>query len=173
MKPNRIASVYVVDSSVALLGGVPLELLEGHELNMGIASSAFLSRAAFHGAELHVPFVFLSEVGSGVYQGLIASKRTTFEDGQRVREAIFGTTWEYHVPVWDDVFEIQRTLGRAGNTNVAEFLSLALNLGCAFITTDKALVQKVARSGLEIEVHLVTAHLWGTPGALDMHPPTD
>jgi predicted nucleic acid-binding protein len=165
--------VYVVDSSVAFLGGVPLELLEAEDYGLAMAANAFLSRATFHGAELHVPFVFLSEVGSVVYKYLIASGRTTFEDGQRIRQAIFGTTWEYHVSVWDTVFELQRALGRVENTNISEFLTLAHDLECEFITTDEELVEDVRRSGIPVTAQLVTEHPWGEQGAIDDHAPTD
>ncbi len=173
MRPARIARVYVVDSSVAFLGGAPLDLLEAENHGSALAANAFLSRATFHGAELHVPFVFLSEVGSVVYKYLIASGRTTFEDGQRIRQAISGTTWEYHVPAWDSVFELQRTLGRVENTNISEFLSLAQDLECEFITTDEELVEDVRRSGIPVLVQLVTEHPWGEDGAIDDHPPMD
>ena len=59
MKAKRIARVYVVDSDVAFYGSVPLEMVSPELHPLCIACSTFLARASYHGAELHVPSIFL------------------------------------------------------------------------------------------------------------------
>jgi hypothetical protein len=64
VKSKRIARVYVVDSDVAFYGGVPLDAVSPELHPLCIACSTFLARAAYHGAELHVPSIFLSETAN-------------------------------------------------------------------------------------------------------------
>jgi predicted nucleic acid-binding protein len=171
--PERIARIYVVDSNVAFYGGAPPEAFAPHIQPLVQASTAFLSRATFHGAELHVPSVFLSETATLVYRELIVPGVLDLMDGKRVLEAIISTAWDLHFPVFDDVFDLQHALGRADTTTDAEFLALTADLNCEFITTDKVLAEEAKRSVITVPVRLVMDHPWGQPGALEDDPPTD
>ena len=135
------------------------------------ACSTFLARAAYHGAELHVPSVFLSNIASLTYRDLVASEIVTLEGGKVVLEAILGTHWEIHFPVWGDVFDIQHALKRTNSTSIAEFLSVASNLGCAFISTNMMLLEEIQRSKVRVSTLLLTDHIWSQAGALEDHPP--
>ncbi len=172
MRPERIARVYLVDSNVTFYGGAPSEALAAHVLPLAEASNAFLSRATFHGVELHVPSVFLSETATLVYRELVGSGVLNLDDGKRVLEAIITTAWDLHFPVFEDVFDFQHGLGRTDTTGDAEYLAVAAGLGCEFVTADPLLVEEVRRSGITASVVLVTEHPWGQPGALDDFPPT-
>lgn len=171
MNPDPIARVYVIDSSVALYGGIRLELCTPDEQPLAVASSRFLSRAAFHGAELHVPSGFYSEVVSLVWQHFVTVGVVSLEDATILLEDVLGTDWQMHIAVFGEVLNVQRALRRTGSTRDAEYLALAANLECEFVTTDELLAEEVHALGLEIPVVLVTAHPWATPGALDDHPP--
>ena len=130
-----------------------------------------MARAAYHGAELHVPSVFLSNIASLTYRDLVASEIVTLEGGKVVLEAILGTHWEIHFPVWGDVFDIQHALKRTNSTSIAEFLSVASNLGCAFISTNMMLLEEIQRSKVRVSTLLLTDHIWSQAGALEDHPP--
>lgn len=99
MKAKRIARVYVVDSDVAFYGSVPLEMVSPELHPLCIACSTFLAQASYHGAELHVPSVFLSNIASLAYRDLVASEIVTLEVRREVLEATLGTHWEIHFPV--------------------------------------------------------------------------
>jgi hypothetical protein len=163
--------MYVVDSDVAFYGGVPLEAVSPELHPLCFACSNFLARAAYHGAELHVPSVFLSEIASLTYRDLVASGILPLEVGQAVLEAILGTHWEIHFPVWGDVFNIQHALKHLDSTGDAEFLSVASNLGCAFISTNMMLLEEIRRSKVRVSTMLLTDHVWSQAGALEDHPP--
>jgi hypothetical protein len=163
--------VYVVDSDVAFYGGVPLEAVSPELHSLCIACATFLARAAYHGAELHVPSFFLSEVASITYRDLVASELVTLEGGQVILETILGTHWEIHFPVWGDVFNIQHSLKRMDGTGDAEFLSVASNLGCAFISTNMMLLEEIGRSKVQVSTMMLTDHVWSQEGALEDHPP--
>jgi hypothetical protein len=168
---KRIARVFVIDSDVAFYGSVPLEAVSPELHPLCIACSTFLARAAFHGAELHVPSVFLSNVASLAYRDLVTSEIVTLEGGKIVLEAILGTHWEIHFPVWNDVFDIQHALKRTNSTSIAEFLSVASNLGCAFISTNMMLLEEIGRSKIRVSTMMLTDHVWSRLGALEDHPP--
>jgi hypothetical protein len=136
-----------------------------------LACSNFLARAAYHGAELHVPSVFLSEIASLTYRDLVASGILPLEVGRAVLEAILGTHWEIHFPVWGDVFDIQHALKHVDSTGDAEFLSVASNLGCALISTNMMLLEEIQRSKVRVSTLLLTDHVWSQAGALEDHPP--
>jgi hypothetical protein len=171
VKSKRIARVYVVDSDVAFYGGVPLEAVSPELHPLCIACSTFLARAAFHGSELHVPSAFLSETANLTYRNLVASELVTLEGGKIVLEAILGTHWEIHFPVWNDVFDIQHVLKRTNSTSIAEFLSVAAGLSCAFISTNMMLLEEIGRSKVRVSTLMLTDHVWSRPGALEDHPP--
>jgi hypothetical protein len=171
VKAKRIARVYVVDSDVAFYGGVPLDAVSSELHPLCIACSTFLARAAYHGAELHVPSIFLSETTNLTYRNLVASELVTLEGGKIVLEAILGTHWEIHFPVWNDVFDIQHALKRTNSTSIAEFLSVASNLGCAFISTNMMLLEEIGRSKVRVSTMMITDHVWSQEGALEDHPP--
>jgi hypothetical protein len=171
VKSKRIARVYVVDSDVAFYGGVPLEAVSPELHSLCIACSTFLARAAYHGAELHVPSAFLSEIANLTYRNLVASELVTLNDGKVVLEAILGTHWEIHFPVWDDVFDIQHALKHTNSTSIAEFLSVASGLGCAFISTNMMLLEEIQRSKVRVSTMMLTDHVWSQAGALEDQPP--
>ena len=163
--------MYVVDSDVAFYGGVPLDAVSPELHQLCFACSNFLARAAYHGAELHVPSAFLSEVASLTYRDLVVSELVTLEGGKVILEAIFGTHWEIHFPVWNDVFDIQRALKHVDGTGDAEFLSVASNLGCAFISTNMMLLEEIGRSKIRVSTMLLTDHVWSQAGALEDYAP--
>jgi predicted nucleic acid-binding protein len=171
LNPSRIARVYVVDASVAFFGGAHPDLFAPEVRPLAVAASLFLSRAAYHGAELHVPSVFYSEVTSLVWQNFVTTGVVSLEDAKVLLEDLLSTDWQMHIAVFNDVLDVQHALGRTGGTGDAEYLALAENLECEFITSDERLVEEVHALGLEIPVVLVSAHPWATPGALDDHPP--
>jgi hypothetical protein len=171
VKAKRIARVYVIDSDVAFYGSVPLEMVSPELHSLCFACSTFLARAAYHGAELHVPSVFLSNIASLTYRDLVASEIVTLEGGKTVLEAILGTHWEIHFPVWNDVFDIQHALKRTNSTSIAEFLSVASGLGCAFISTNMMLLEEIQCSKVRVSTLLLTDHVWSQEGALEDHPP--
>ena len=171
MKAKRIARVYVVDSDVAFYGSVPLEMVSPELHSLCFACSTFLARAAFHGAELHVPSVFLSNIASLAHRDLVASEIVTLDGGKVVLEAILGTHWEIHFPVWNDVFDIQHALKRTNSTSIAEFLAVASGLGCAFISTNMMLLEEIQHSNIRVSTMMITDHVWSRPGALEDHPP--
>jgi hypothetical protein len=159
VRSKRIARMYVVDTDVAFYGGVLLEAVSPELHPLCLACSNFLARAAYHGAELHVPSVFLSEIASLTYRDLIASEILPLEVGREVLEAILGTYWEIHFPVWNDVFDIQHALNRKSNTGDAEFLSVAAGLGCAFISTNMVLLEEIGRSKVRVSTMMLTDHV--------------
>ena len=161
----------MIDSDVAFYGSVPLEMVSPELHSLCFACSNFLARAAYHGAELHIPNVFLSNVASLTYRDLVASEIVTLEDGKVVLEAILGTHWEIHFPVWNDVLDIQHSLKRINSTSIAEFLSVASNLGCAFISTNMMLLEEIGRSKVRVSTMLLTDHVWSQAGALEDYPP--
>lgn len=87
----------------------------------------------------------------------------------------FGTTWEFHVPTWDDVLELHPRLNlpASSNTHDAEYLAVARDVETTVITTRDVFVQRAASSGLEVPVLFVGDHPWSQPGSLDTHPPSD
>ena len=171
VNPSPIRRVYVIDSGVALYGGIPLDLCTPDERPLAMASSRFLSRAAYHGAELHVPSGFYSEVTTLVWQHFVTTGVIRLEDATILLEDVLSTDWQMHIAVFGEVLKVLSALGRTGGTGVAEYLALAANLECEFVTTDELLAEEVQARDLEIAVVLVTAHPWATPGALDDHPP--
>jgi predicted nucleic acid-binding protein len=168
-----ITRVYVVDAGVAFYGGGDPALFASEVQGLALASGRFLARAAFHGATLHVPSVFYSEVTTLVSRDLISSGVINLEDGTTLLEDILSTDWAMHICVFGYVLRIQGLLGFLGNTNDAEYLALAEGLDCRLITTDEDLCAKVLERELPISVVHVTDHPWATPGALEDWPPTD
>jgi predicted nucleic acid-binding protein len=173
VNPARIARVYVVDAGVAFYGGGDSALFAPEVQSLALASNRFLARAAFHGASLHVPSVFYSEVTALVSRDLIALGVTNLTDATILLEDILGTDWAMHIAVFGDVLRIQQSLGFLGNTNNAEYLALAEDLRCTLVTTDERLCVKVLESGLKVSVMLVTDHPWAQSGALDNDPSTE
>ena len=139
---------------------------------MAVASAWFLTRAAYRGAELHVPSVFYTEVSTLVAQNLISLGVLNLEDGTSLLEAILGTNWEMHIAIFGDVLRIHQDLEPTGRTNDAEYLALT-EMQCTLITTDAALRTKVLERNLGIPVLLVHEHPWSQPGSPDDFPPTD
>lgn len=171
MNPARIARVYVIDSSVAFFGGAHPELFAPEVRPLAVAASLFLSRAAYHGAELHVPSVFYSEVTSLVWQHFVTGGVVSLEDAKVFLEDVLGTDWQLHIAVFGDVLNVQDALGRTGGTGDAEYLALAANLESPFLTTDERLAEDVRALDLEIVVVPITTHKWAIPGAIDDSPP--
>ena len=163
MKPAKIDRYYVVDSSIAIYGGFEARAFTQASQSVAIACASFLSRAAFHGAELHVPFIFFSEITNVLYSRLVGSGLYSLED-------IFSTNWELHFPVRNSVFDTQFKLGHQGSTTDAEFLALAEDLKYTFITTDQQLVQKARATNLKVKVLLVSDHPWAQLGGVDEFP---
>jgi predicted nucleic acid-binding protein len=170
---SSIARVYVVDAGVAFYGGGQPNLFPPTEQSLSVASSWFLTRAAYHGAELHVPSVFYTEVSSLVAQDLISLGTIDLEDGTELLEAILSTNWDMHIAVFADVLRIHQDLEPTGRTNDAKYLALSEMLECTLITTDTGLRAKVLERGLGIPVLLVHDHPWSQPGSPDDFPPTD
>jgi predicted nucleic acid-binding protein len=165
--------VYVTAADVAFYGGVSAEFFAPERQDLAVASAWFLTRAAYHGAELHVPSVFYTEVSTLVAQNLISLGVLNLEDGTSLLEAILGTNWDMHIAVFGDVLRIHQDLEPTGRTNDAEYLALSEMLECTLITTDTGLRAKVLERGLGIPVLLVHDHPWSQPGSPDDFPPTD
>ena len=170
MKPAKIDRYYVVDSSIAIYGGFEARAFTQASQSVAIACASFLSRAAFHGAELHVPFIFFSEITNVLYSRLVGSGLYSLEEGKLFLEDIFSTNWELHFPVRNSVFDTQFKLGHQGSTTDAEFLALAEDLKYTFITTDQQLVQKARATNLKVKVLLVSDHPWAQLGGVDEFP---
>jgi predicted nucleic acid-binding protein len=173
VKPQQIARHYVVDTNTAILGSLPPELLTADTTAVAAASALFLSRAAVHGAALHVPHLFFSEVANAIYRDAIGAGLLTFENGLILLEDVLSPTWTAHTPVWDRVYALQRALQRTRSTGDAEFLSIAETLGYEVITADEKLVKAAAQNQVGIAVVFVTDHPWASPGSLEDFPPTD
>ncbi len=169
----NISRHYIIDSSIALYGALPIEMFPDQEQNKVRAATAFLSRATFHGAELHVPVSFFSEIMNLVYQEFIQTQQLSLEEGQLLLDMIFSTTWEFHFPVFRTVFDIQHRLASRPTVTDAEFLSLAMDLGYPILTTDPELLLEVQKNIPEIATQLITEHIWASSGALEEFPPTD
>jgi predicted nucleic acid-binding protein len=172
VKPN-IARVYAIDSSVAFYGGAQPELFAASRETIAVASAWFLARAAFYGATLHVPSVFYTEVSTYVARDVLASGVLGLADSTSLLEDILSTAWDMHIAVFADVLEIQQTLGHLDNTSDAEYLAVALGLGCTIITADEAFKLEVQTKNIDVQVMLVTDHLWASPGSLEDFPPSD
>lgn len=134
------------------------------------ASVSFLSRASYHGAELHVPSVFFSEVMTFVYRFTVENGLVSLEDGKQILVGAFGTNWEIHFPIWETVFDIHHKLKDRQSTTDAEFLALAVDLNYTFITTDTQLVLDARAAKLKINVLLVSDHPWAQSGGVDEFP---
>jgi predicted nucleic acid-binding protein len=78
-----------------------------------------------------------------------------------------------HIAVFADVLEIQQTLGHLDNTSDAEYIAVALGLGCTVITADEAFKLEVQAKDINVPVMLVTDHPWALPGSLEDFPPSD
>ena len=170
MSGLKILGKYVIASDVAVLGGVPAEYLLIQDQIVATACTAFLSRASFHGAELHVPNLFFSEVMSIIYTDFVHTQVLSVNNGNRLLGAIFGTTWEYHFPVWESVYEIQHVLGYFKNTHIAEFLSVAADHGLTFITTNAKIIDDARAAKLKVKIMLITDHPWAKSGGVDEFP---
>ncbi|NJK44431.1 MAG: type II toxin-antitoxin system VapC family toxin [Pleurocapsa sp. SU_196_0] len=171
MTPRRIANAYVVDAGVALLGGTPTAWHATEQRPIAAASAAFLSRAAFHGATLHVPSVFLSELTDFVFTDWVAPGRLELPAGQRLLEDLLLTGWDVHFVVFTEALALQHRLGVAGNTAAGEYLALAAQTQSAWITHDAALVHDVRARGLGVPITHVTEHVWSQSGGLEDSPP--
>jgi predicted nucleic acid-binding protein len=170
--PN-ISRVYVIDSSVAFYGGAGPELFAASREASAVASAWFLARAAFHGATLHIPSVFYTEVSTYVARDVLASGALGLADSTSLLEDILSTAWDMHIAVFADVLEIQQALGHLDHTSDAEYLAVALGLGCTIITADEAFKLEVQAKNIDVPVMLVTDHPWASPGSLEDFPPTD
>jgi predicted nucleic acid-binding protein len=170
VKPAKIAKHYVVDSSVAAFGCIEPSFFAPEIRSVANASVSFLSRASYHGAELHVPSVFFSEVMNFVYRFTVGNGLVSLEDGKQILAGAFGTNWEIHFPIWDSVFEVQHKLKDRQTTTDSEFLALAADLNYTFITTDSQLVLDAREAKLRSKVLLVTDHLWAQSGGVDEFP---
>ncbi len=172
MNARNIARRYVIDTNVAVLGGLPDSLIPESSRTLANAAATFLSRAAIHGAELHVPELFFSEVANVIYRDAIGAGLVALEDGLGVLEDILGASWQSHTPDWGRVYALQKALHRTRSTGDAEFLAIAESLGCEFITADESLERAVKQHGLVVPVIFVDKHPWAEVGALDDYPPT-
>ncbi len=170
MNSFKIDRRYVVDSSIAAYGSIDPILFAPEVQFIASASMSFLSRASYHGAELHVPEVFFSEVLNFVYRFTVNNGLVSLEDGKEILADVFGTNWELHFPVWSSVFDMQHKLEYRGSTTDAEFLALAEDLNYTFITTDSQLVTEARVAKLKVKTLLVTDHPWATSGGLDEFP---
>jgi predicted nucleic acid-binding protein len=166
-----VANTYVVDAGVALLGGTPVAWHAAEQQPMAVAASAFLSRAAFHGATLHVPSVFLSELTSLVFNDWVAPGKLELSTGQRLLEDLLLTGWDVHFVVFTEALDMQYRLGIPGNAATGEYLALAAQTHSALITHDAALVRDVRTRGLAVPITLVTEHVWSQSGGLEDSPP--
>ena len=170
MKPIKIESHYVVDSNVAIYGSFATTVFTKNLHPLAAACNSFLSRATFHGADLHVPAVFFSEIMNFTYGSLVSSNLYSLEESKVILEEILGTNWEMHIPVWNSVFDMQHNLEYQSSITDAEFLSLADDLNFTFITTDTQLVREVQEANLNVKVLLITDHPWAQSGSVDEFP---
>jgi predicted nucleic acid-binding protein len=167
---SKITRHYVVDSSVAAFGCIEPSFFAPEIQPTANACVSFLSRASYHGAELHVPSVFFSEVMNFVYRFTIGNGLVSLEDGKQILAGAFGTNWEIHFPIWERVFDVQHKLQSRQSTTGAEFLALAEDLNYTFITTDDQLVLDARAANLKSKVLLVTDHPWARSGGVDEFP---
>jgi hypothetical protein len=165
---------WVVSADVIVYGCIAHEALSVDVRPVAMQCVSFLSRASYHGAKLHVPFVFYSEVMTlatrAASQGVIE-----WRAAHQLIEEAFGTEWDFHIPSWDDVLEFQPRLNSppSSNTHEAEYLAVARNVGTAVVTTRNVFKNRVSESGIDVPVMLVGDHPWSQPGALDAFPPSD
>lgn len=169
----KIPRHYVVDTNVAVLGSLPDDLIPNTSRALATAAAVFMSRAAIHGAELHVPELFFSEVANVIYRDAISTNLITLEDGLRLLQSILAAKWQNHTPDWGRVYAFQKALQRTRSTGDAEFLAVAESLGYEFITADESLERSAKQHGLNVPVILVSSHPWAQAGALDDYPPTE
>ena len=165
---------WVVGADVVIYGCIAHESLSPEVQTVAIQCVSFLSRAAYHGAELHVPFVFYSEVMTLAARA-VAQGVTDWDTARQLMSEAFATTWEFHIPAWDDVLELHPRLNMpaSSNTHDAEYLAVARDVETAVITTRSLFKQRVEQNDLEIPVIFIGDHPWGLPGSLDAHPPTN
>jgi predicted nucleic acid-binding protein len=161
------ALTYVVDASVAFYGAGQSELFLPEQQYLSTACSWFLTRASLHGAELHVPSIFYTEVTTLVARDLIQPGVIDLDDGTQLLKDILSTNWEMHIAVFDDVLRIFQTTEQKDRTNALEYLALAEMLKCTLVTTDETLRFMVLKYNLDVEVLLVMEHPWANPEGLD------
>jgi predicted nucleic acid-binding protein len=171
MSDHLLSNICVVDANVAVYGSIDVSAFDQHTKPIASASASVLARASFHGVEMHVPSLFLSEVTTLIYENFVALDVVSLEDGKHLLGDVLSPTWEYHFPVVEDVLEMQYDLGDTEATSDAEYLSLAMNLNCTFISADNMLVEQAQKLSLPINVVHVTDHPWAQTGALEDFPP--
>jgi predicted nucleic acid-binding protein len=171
MNDHVLSKICVVDANVAVYGSIDVRAFDQHVKPTASASASVLARASFHGAELHVPSLFLSEVTTLIYENFVALDVVNLEDGKDLLGDVLSPSWEFHFPVVEDVLELQYELGDSEATSDAEYLSLAINLNCTFISADKMLVEHAQKLSLPINIVYVTDHPWAQPGALEDFSP--
>jgi predicted nucleic acid-binding protein len=171
MSDHLLSNLCVIDANVAVYGSIDPSAFDQYMRPLALASASLLARAAFHGIGLHVPSLFLSEVTTLIFENFVAIDIVSLEDGKHLLGDVLSPTWEFHFPVVEDVLEMQYELGGTEATSDAEYLSLAINLNCPFISADKMLVEQAQKLSLPINVVHVTDHPWAQTGALEDFPP--
>ncbi len=159
---------YVVTPSVALYGSLSPDLLVANEQSLIFASHAFLSRAAFHGAILHVPMLFYSQVIEAAF-ATYQEGYTSFEDCQALARAILESNWEYHIISSDDILTMQQQFKTPSVQGDAEYLAIAQELQCPIITTQAHPLEAVGN----LEVIQLETHVWASAGAIEDFPPNE
>ncbi len=163
MNPEFIHRHYVISPSVAVYGALPPEILTPEIQSQASACNAFLSRAAFHGAELHQPMVFYSEITLFAFQ-LQQQGFFDLPDCKALAQSVLSTSWEWHFPTTDDILDC---LFETQNLFDSEYLALAKQLGCPFICTNPDVKTKHSL------IMPVQYHAWSSSGTLDAFPPTE
>jgi predicted nucleic acid-binding protein len=170
MSQENIALNYVIDSDVAFYGSSDVSLFDTRLHGIASASVSFLARAAYHGAQLHVPSIFLSEVMQLVFENFVMTGAISLTDSKIVLNDILSPTWDIHFAVHEDVLEFQDKLRRS-NTSEAEYLAVAFDVQCIFVTASRELLSDVQKLQIPVSIMHVTDHPWAQTGALEDFPP--
>jgi predicted nucleic acid-binding protein len=170
MNPEPIALIYVIDSDVAFFGSSDQLLFDARVQDIASASLSFLARAAYHGARLHVPSIFLSEVMQLVFENFLVTGALDLADSKIVLNDLLSPSWDIHFAVHEDVLEFQDKLRRS-NTSEAEYLAVAFDVQCVFVTASHDLIRDVQKLQIPVKTIHVTDHPWAQSGALEDFPP--
>jgi hypothetical protein len=160
---SLISQHYVITASVAVFGALPLEILAPTMRTQIITCNAFLSRATYHGAELHVPMAFYLDVTRFAFR-LYQRDLIRFEDCKILTRDVLNAIWEYHFPATDDIHEVSREFPKLP---LVEYLALARDKNYSLIYTDPTYGTSIKQDGV-----LVAKHPWAAEGSLDEFPPS-
>jgi hypothetical protein len=163
-----IANKYVVTPSIALYGSLPPDIFNTRQRPLALACHSFLARAAYHGALLHVPMLFYSQIIEAAYatytQGFLDSENTKI-----LARTILQTNWEYHIPSSDEIIQMQHTLTGNALSGDAEYLCVAEQQACSVITT----AAHPLLSSSQQDIVQIQTHPWADLGALEDFPPNN